>query len=259
MSHPLAALAPSVGFPLTICVVAYGAHAPLAERFLASLYRNTDPALFYLRAGLNEAEPKTQNLFDTYAKRFGNITIFAEAKNIFKNPLMRRMFYQPTLATTWTIWCDDDTHFTRPDWLQRLSSKIECSPEVAQWGKLYALWRRDQFILDWIKAANWYQGIPCLQGVDLDGNEATKFSFATGGFWAARTEALRHLDWPDRRLIHASEDFLLGEALRQNQFRLGSFKYGLNINDAPRRNAEAAEMHLLPVRPSSAPQESAPR
>ena len=256
VTHPLAVFAPSVGFPLTICVVAYGPHAPLAERFLASLYRNTDPALFYLRAGLNEVEEETQKLFEKYGERFGNITIFAEPRNVFKCPLMRRMFFQPMLATTWMIWCDDDTHFTRTDWLQRLSSKIEASPEVAVWGKPHALWRHDESVLDWIRAADWYQGRRFLRGPDLDGNDATKFAFATGGFWAARVEVLRYLDWPDRRLIQANDDFLLGEALRQNQFRLGHFEYGVNINDALRRNPGAAEVCSLGGPASSAPSAS---
>jgi hypothetical protein len=130
---------------------------------------------------------------------------------------------------------------------------------VAMWGKPYALWLRDPFVLDWIKAASWYQGLPCLRGRDLEGHDAAKFCFATGGFWAARTAVLRHLDWPDRRLIHANEDFLLGEALRQNQFRLGSFKYGVNINDAPRRNPGAREACSLALPASAAPAEFAAR
>jgi hypothetical protein len=111
----------------------------------------------------------------------------------------------------------------------------------------HRLWRRDQFILDWIRAAKWYQGLPCLRGVDREGNEAAEFSFAAGGFWAARTDVLRQLDWPDPRLVQAYEDFLLGEALRQNQFQIGSFYHGISMHDAPRRNADAPEIRELHV------------
>jgi GT2 family glycosyltransferase len=238
--HPLAATLPSIDLPLTICVLAYGPHRDLAGRFLRSLYNHTDPRLFYLRAGLNEAGPATRKLFRDYAARFKNIILFIETKNIFKYPMMRRMFYESPLATAWTIWCDDDTHFKRPDWMQRLGLKIECSPEVSMWGKPYLLWRRDQFILDWIKAAAWYRGLPCVRGKDRNGNDAAKFSFVTGGFWAIRTEILRGLNWPDPRLVHTTGDFLLGEALRQNRLTFGRFDYGVNINDAPRRNPKEA-------------------
>ncbi len=248
--HRLAVMLPAVRFPVTICVLAYGRHVTLAERLLGSLYTYTEPKLFHLRAGLNEVEPATHALFQDYAERFKNITLFAEPKNIFKYPMMRRVFYEPPLSTSWTIWCDDDTHFTRPDWLQRLGLKIECSPEVSMWGDPYVLWRRDQFILDWIKSATWYRGRRCRRGKDLDGKDAAEFGFATGGFWAIRTEVLQALDWPDPRLVHSNGDFLLGEALRQNRLALGRFDYGVKINDARRRNPEAAAM-LGPVLTSS--------
>jgi hypothetical protein len=238
--HPLAVMLPAVRFPVTICVLAYGRHVTLAERFLGSLYTYADPKLFYLRAGLNEVELATQTLFEDYAARFRNITLFVEPKNIFKYPMMRRMIYEPPLATTWTVWCDDDTHFTRPDWLQRLGFRLQCSPEVSMWGSPYVLWRRDQFILDWIKAATWYRGLGCRRGKDLKGKNAAEFSFATGGFWAVRTAVLRQLDWPDPRLVHTTGDFLLGEALRQNRLTMGRFDYGVKINDAPRRNSKEA-------------------
>jgi GT2 family glycosyltransferase len=238
--HPLTVTLPVVRFPVTICVLAYGPHAALARRFLSSLYTYTDPRLFYLRVGLNEAGSATRRLVRAYAARFKNITVFTEPKNIFKYPMMRRMFNEPPLSTLWTIWCDDDTHFTRPDWLQRLGIKIECAIEVSMWGKPYVLWRRDQVILDWIKAAGWYCGLPCIRGQDPHGNDAAKFCFATGGFWAIRTDVLRQLNWPDPRLIHTTGDFLLGEALRQNRLTLGRFDYGVRINDALRRNPKEA-------------------
>lgn len=251
-THPLAALAASVGFPVTLCVLAYGRNASLAERFLTSLYRNTNPALFHLRAGLNEVEPKTRALFEDHASRFKNLSLFIEPKNVFKSPLMRRMFWRPGIKTPWTIWCDDDTHFTRPDWLQRLGTRIECSPEVMMWGQVHSLWVRSPVVLDWIKAAAWYRGLPFLRGVDLEGREAAEFRFPTGGFWAIRTSVLRQLNWPDPRLVQASDDFLLAEALRQNDLLIGSFEYGVKINDAARRNAGAVEIRQL-VLPLSQP------
>ncbi len=244
-AQPLALMAPSVEFPVTICVVCYGEHFVLARRFLTSLYQCTPPTLFTLRAGLNEVEAATLGLFEEYADRFGNVNLFVEPRNIFKNPLMRRMFCEAPLQTRWTVWCDDDTHFTRPDWLQRLGLKIECSPEVAAWGKLYSLCRRDALTLDWIRAARWYRGLPFKPGQDPKGGDAVEFRFLTGGFWAMRTDALRFLDWPDPRLVQASEDFVLGEALRQNGYTLGRFNAGVMVNDAPRRNADAPQISQL--------------
>ena len=247
--HPLAIALPEAQFPVTICVLAYGANARMAKRFLASLYDCTDPRLFSLRAGLNAVEPATRKLFRKYASRHGNVTLFVSRKNIFKSPMMRRMFYDPPLATAWTIWCDDDTHFLRRDWLPRLGLKIEQSPKVSMWGRPYALWSTDASIVDWIKGALWYRGKRCVRAKDPKGKKAIKFRFAPGAFWAARTEILRRLNWPDPRLIHANEDFLLGEALRQNDLILGRFDYGVNINDAPRRNPHAPEVERIGFQP----------
>lgn len=247
VTQPLMTMAPAMELPVTICVVCYGEYDALAERFLSTLYRCTVPSLFSLRAGLNEVEPATHQLFAEYAAQFQNIETFVEPRNIFKDPLMRRLFYARPITTRWTICCDDDVHFTHPDWLQRLALRIEAKPEVAMWGMPHTLWRRDQFIIDWIRAAKWYRGLPCLRGVDPEGNEATKFCFAAGGFWATRTDVLQQLDWPDPRLIQANEDFLLGEALRQNEFQIGSFYHGIIMHDAPRRNPDAAQVRELQV------------
>jgi hypothetical protein len=155
------------------------------------------------------------------------------------------MFHDPPIATTWTIWCDDDTHFLRSDWLPRLCLKMEQSREVCMWGRPYALWHSDLSIVDWITRASWHRGKRCVRARDSNGKKAIKFRFAPGAFWAARTGILQRLDWPDPRLIHANEDFLLGEALRQNDLMLGRFDYGVNINDGPRRNPQAPEVQRL--------------
>ena len=245
LKHPLAISTPSVKFPVTICVVAYGDNVPLAERFLSSLYRHTAPELFRLRAGLNEVAPETHALFLEYQQRFANASLYVEPKNRFKSPLMRRLFREPWVSTEWTIWCDDDTHFRKPDWLQRLALRIESAPQVTMWGMQHLLWQNDPEVLRWIQTAKWYRGIPFQSGTDLSGKHSTEFRFACGGFWAARTAALRALDWPDPRLVHANEDFILGEALRQNGMQLAEFHYGLNINDALRRNDDAPEVVSL--------------
>ncbi len=235
-------------FRPTICVICYGDHPRLARRFLESLYRHTDPGWFILRAGLNEVGEATREMFVECKAAFGNIEIFEERKNIFKAPLMRKMFFHPPITTPWVIWFDDDSYLTRGDWLQRLWLAIQRSPDTDQWGRGYALWEKKTEIEAFVKSAEWHRGLPLLRGRDPAGQEAFEFRFATGGFWAIKTEILRALDWPDPRLVQANDDFLLGEALRQNGRILGNFEYGVRINEAPRRNAAAPEITRLPAR-----------
>lgn len=229
-------------------MVCYGPNSKLAERFLTSLYRHTDPRVFTLRAGLNEVAPETASLFAQYSRRFGNIETFEESRNIFKNPLMRRMFTERPITTEWVIWFDDDTHLTRGDWLQRLILQIECSPDIAQWGKTYELYKGDAEVGPFIRTAAWYKGLPLAVKEETPEAQTVTFRFATGGFWALKTDVIRTLDWPDQRLLLANEDFLLGEALRQNGYRIGTFHHGVAVNDHPRRNAEAPEVERLPDR-----------
>jgi GT2 family glycosyltransferase len=234
-----------VDLPITIGVVCYGNHVELARRFVTSLYRNTDAKLFSLRVGLNAVEPATEHLFREFSENYGNVEIFVEKENIYKNPMMGRMIRERPLETTWTIWCDDDTYFTEPDWLQRLGTRIASEPGIAQWGHRFLMWRHDQQILDWIQKATWYRAVPFKRTEDARAKGDVEFIFATGGYWAARTDALKFLDWPDRRLIQAGEDFILGEALRQNGYKIGDFHHGVKINDAPRRNADAPQVREI--------------
>ena len=244
--HQLADIAPSMKFPLTICVVVYGPHADLAENFIKQLYDNTDPALFKLRVGMNEAEPRTHRIVNEAAERYGNIQTFVEPVNIYKDPLMRKMFYDQPLDTEWVIWFDDDSYPTRPDWLQRLSIRIEREPEVAQWGKtFYVEFDDGDPLVGFVASAEWARGFPLAPGVSPADGKKYRIDFVGGGFWAVRTKTIHRFNWPDPRILQAAEDVLLGEALRQNGLEPRTFTYGVVVNGAERRNPEGEGFHAL--------------
>ena len=236
-----------VSFPVTICVIAYGPHADLAEKFLNQLYENTDPALFRLRFGLNEAEPRTHALVEKAVDKFGNIDVFVESINIFKNPLMRRLFYERPLGSKWTIWFDDDCFPTRPDWLEWLAIRIKEKPDIAQWGWMrYAQYGDSNGIIDFMARSYWNKGLPLPRTQGATQDTFNRIDFAAGGFWALRTDVIKKLNWPDPRIVQYAEDVMLGEALRQNGFKMGAFTYGYEIGDTPRRNSNAEEICGLP-------------
>ncbi len=241
----LAKLSPSLAPPVTICVLCYGDHAPLARRFLSSLYSNTDSRLFRLRIGLNEVVPATCDAIASYSEEYGNIEVFPEARNIFKSPMMRRMFWERPIETRWTIWCDDDAEFIRKDWLIRLAQRIEVQPHVAMWGSIHYCDIPGMEVPEWIRRAKWYLGIPFEMQEGPEEDPAVRILFCEGGFWAVKTSVLRALDWPDPRLIQSCEDMMLGEALRQSQFAIEDFQYGVLINHAKRRNPTAREVTTL--------------
>lgn len=240
-------LTPGVGFPITICVIFYGPHSALAETFLTQLYRYTDANLFTLRVSLNEVEPRTHQLVAEAASEYGNIEITVSRVNIFKNPMMRRLFYEKPLQSKWLVWFDDDSYPIKSDWLQRFALRMERHSTCSQWGFTYFVRFDDGHpIARYVRQAPWYRNKP-FRCSEKGGGLPYRTLFITGAFWAIRTCVVHQLDWPDPGLVHESEDVILGEALHQNNLAFRSFEYGVRINTAPRRNAEViARLGLNP-------------
>jgi len=222
----------AVCFPVTICVLCYGPYEALARRCLEALDRHTTPSLFRLRIGLNATCDATRSLVSEVLTRKPETVVHESDVNLFKVPMMHRLLNLPPIETGWVIWFDDDSYVTRPDWLHSLAAKMEAFPEIAMWGKAYSV-EVSNSTANFAREAGWYRGLPLLPSDEQP--DHYRFSFVEGGFWAIRTECLRVLKWPDLRLVHFHDDFMLGEALRQNDFRLGSFHHGVSITNAPRR------------------------
>jgi GT2 family glycosyltransferase len=239
---------PPSWFPgkLTICALAYGNHADLCERLLGSIYRHTDEALFELRLGLNAVGRATHELVREYTSQHSNLRCHQSDTNLFKSPMMRRLFHETPIDTAWTAWFDDDSHVVRGDWLQRLAIKVQAHPEIDAWGVRYFVFPcKDS--LAFARSASWYRGMPWSMRAGDGGKEMPCFDFPTGGFWVVRTRILQVLDWPDRRLQQAGDDFFFGEALRQNGYQVGTFDRGVAVSAAERRNASANEVARVPV------------
>ena len=222
-------------FQVTICVICYGQHPGLAQRFLTSLYQYTRTDLFSLRIGLNAACGETIELAHAAACEHGNIWIHSEPRNMFKSPLMARLFSLKPIETEWVIWFDDDSFPYRDDWLPGLRLRMETQPEVAVWGNLFFT-DADEGAVQFIRTASWFRGKPFNHAKPTsEWSERPLLSFAEGGFWAAKAEVLKALQWPDTRLIQNGDDYFFGEALRQNGYRIGRYKSGVRINQAQRR------------------------
>lgn len=221
--------------PVTIFVISHGDNAFYLKRFLTKLFCHTDPSELKLRIGLNGACQESIQLARSARREFENVTIHAEPENIFKSPLMKKLFAVAPIDTEWMIWFDDDSHPYRDDWFPLLKMKIENHAGIDIWGnRLFT--EADDAAAKFIRTAPWYQGKP-LSHVKLSGenSEQPLLNFVEGGFWAARTRALKSLNWPDPRLIQHEEDYIFGEALRQNGFKMGQHKSGVRINNAERR------------------------
>lgn len=235
-------------FPWTIGVVFYGNHSALCRRFLEALYQYTDPEAFQLRAGMNAVCQETRELVLEASDRYGNILVIDSEENLYKNPMMRRLFYETPLETEWTIWFDDDSYVTGPHWMLDLSLAMEREPASELFGHLMHVEVNAQ-LESFITTSEWYRGVP-RRLHEEHGRPIIRFP--VGGFWAGRTERLLAIHWPDPRLTLYHEDFIMGEAMRQNGVEPYPFDSGVRISDAPHR----APMDIPKELPFKAPNET---
>lgn len=226
-------LAPSVGWPVTVCVLVYGDHPDLAGRFFERLVRHTPMELVRTRIGMNAVGAATRRIVDSFVEDHPGTWVVDSGENLFKNRMMRRLFHERPLETRWAIWFDDDSFVRRDDWLQSLAMRIEGSPGSSMLGRP-AMVAPDRRVLRFVESAAWFRGKPFLR-IGEDGGGSEWFTFVEGGFWAVRSDAVRMLDWPDPRLIHYLDDFIMGEALRQNDLTMVPHWSGVEISASPRR------------------------
>jgi ADP-heptose:LPS heptosyltransferase len=224
--------------PVTICTLLYGDYPELHARNLHSIINNTPPGDYRLRVGLNQVCPATLKLLSQLSSG-RDIQIFESPENIKKYPMMRRMFQG--LETRWTVWLDDDSHFTEPDWLKHLIIAIkENEPQgYIMYGKQYFIHLMTSQ-LEWIRSAKWFGNLPIRIRTFHDHKlgrtqQKVKTDFITGGFWAVRTDWLQKWDWPDPRICHNGGDVMMGEAIYQTGHQIKNWHYGVAISDAKRR------------------------
>jgi len=228
---------------ITICALFFGDHPALCQRFLRNLFAHTPAECFELRAGLNAVCEESQLALQQAMRHHGNVSLIESPENIYKLPMMRRLFREPRILSEWIVWFDDDSFPARADWLQTLALFTEMAPEIAMWGS--PRWMTpDPALLEFTRASPWFRGKEFLRDPETG---QVGFHFLVGGYWAIRTEVVYKLDWPDARLAHFEDDYLLGEALRQNDCAIGHCESGVVIDcalrrcppDAPWRNGAA--------------------
>lgn len=228
--------------PVTVCVLCYGDFPDLARRVLGSLLRFTPTGAIRLRFGLNAVSERTEAAIADLLPLLNPELLIQSSTNSYKVPMMRRLFHDRPLSTPWTIWFDDDSYVFRSDWLATLCYHSRLQPNVDMWGKRLFL-RGDQRHLKFISDAPWFRD----RELTVDDHPGRyRFHFLAGGFWAIRTACLHELNWPDTRLLHFGDDYLLGEALRQHGHTLGQSFSGVAIDQENRRApANSPRCHVL--------------
>jgi len=218
------------GSPMTAAILFYGDFPGLAERLLRTLTLSSSAKDLRFRFGLNAVSKATRKVLDGFLPLLEPEMVIDSPVNLYKAGMMRHLFYDRPIGTPWTIWFDDDSYVRRCDWLQMLVLHSERRPTVDMWGQKMSirLWPELELFL---KNSPWYRGREWLQGE----NGNARVMFIAGGYWAIRTSWLQRLNWPDARLLHFGDDYLLGEAIRQSRGELGNCASGVAVNSELRR------------------------
>ena len=130
----------------------------------------------------------------------------------------------------------------------RQHAQVEREPASELFGHLMHVEVNAQ-LESFITTSEWYRGVP-RRLHEEHGRPIIRFP--VGGFWAGRTERLLAIHWPDPRLTLYHEDFIMGEAMRQNGVEPYPFDSGVRISDAPHR----APMDIPKELPFKAPNET---
>lgn len=214
---------------LTVCALTYGNYPELTARCLESIRRVFGDKL-ELRVGCNQVSPASEAIALRLASP-GQCLVSAE--NLYKYPMMRRLFFEQPITTPWTMWFDDDSALVPPDgtyghWYDRL---MQAAAQADILGSPYTQgWAGNQ--REWVKAQPWYTGDdPALR---------PKVGFLTGGWWMIRTELLHRYNYPWPEIQHNGGDAMLGELCRQQGLRVRTFREHIWINaDGQGRESKA--------------------
>jgi len=221
----------------TIFALFYGDHPELASRCFESL-KALPREKVELRVGLNEVPGSSEthhvvrSMVDAQYLSLNNV--YESSENIHKYPMMRRMFHDPDnlIETPYVMWFDDDSFLRTSEcdnfeaWLTELTGYMR---DFAMLGAVYK-----QVIAgnqkEYVEDQPWYNGKPV----------GSRFVFITGGWWCLQSKIISSFDWPVAELDHRGGDVLLGEVLRQHDYRLKQFNKYVAINaDAEGRQCKA--------------------
>jgi len=235
---------------VTFCVLTYGDYPRLARRVIESIQRYCPRAEYRLVVGANAVGNRTLALLKSL-ERAGDIDeLVIQKKNLNKCPMMRRMFERVGTELIW--WFDDDSYILDAAAFGHWRGCAErASARTVQWGRAAVCNHPAAFApgladpVAFVRSADWYRGLtppfwrPGGRG-EFDyagrGTGDGRWFFILGGCWMMRTRALRAMDWPDRRLRQLGEDVFLGEAIRQQGWRLQNIDHpGVAIDTEPRR------------------------
>jgi len=225
-----------------VCVLFYGSDDycyQLAQRVLNDPMRRLAQQNVEFRFGFNAVGAETRAFVrQQIAEHFRAALVVDCPENIFKYPMMRRLFYAEPLRAQTVMWFDDNSYIAPATdvgrWLSRISKQLNGR---ALLGSVYTQGLVGQQA-EWIKAQPWYSGkLP-----------TPYVKYVADSWWTMTAEPLLRFDWPPPDIAHHGGDVMLGELCRQQNIALCHFRDGVLIN-ANSRGVEGARRRGFDARP----------
>lgn len=218
-----------LGHSLSVCVLLYGDHVPLARRCLDSIL--VQPGYLErvadFRLGLNHVSQATHDYACQWAKssrkpvRFYQ-PVWPPGSPSYKYPVLRRMLREGSPPASWLMWFDDDSYLTgtTPDWWQQLGRLLDSDEwDVIGPARHFRPMAMSQWLF--ITSQPWFNRQMPYIG---------EFHFVQGGWWCARTSFLLQHNWPIPELKHNGGDALFGELCRHTRARVKNWHDGVRFN-----------------------------
>jgi hypothetical protein len=217
----------------------YGDHPQLAQRCGTTLRALWNTGRVDVRVGLNEVSPVSRATLELLLPGVPKISADPQ---LYKYPMMRRLWQEYHGDATHMMWFDDDSCLlpgVEPAaWLQAVSDRAAQGSGCL--GSIYDLDATAQQ-LAWMRQQRWFSGREIPRPV----------RFHTGGWFVVPLALLRQWDWPNLGLFHAGGDISLGALLHQQGVALEQFRMGLAINaDEDLRESKAPRRGITEPRES---------
>ena len=236
--HSRSSLLPDSRPSAAICVLLFGDYPQLAMRVFESIEEHVPRADRELIVGANAIGAKTVELVDRLQHEGQIDSLIHSSQNVNKCTMMRRMLREVNAEYVW--WFDDDSYIKSSSALMdRLCIAREAPQDTVMWGQAAFCESPSNFtsrsdVSGFVKTAHWCRGL--RSPADELSKEGQRWRFILGGGWFIRTSALRRLNWPDPRLRKEGDDVFLGEAIRQQGWKIQDIgELGVSIDQERRR------------------------
>lgn len=207
-----------------VCVLFYGAedkHFKLAQRVLNDPMRCLAKRNIEFRFGCNAVGADTTSFLQRQiAEHFHTAVLFHSAHNLMKYPMMRRMLHEPPIRAPITLWFDHDSYI---DPAENPDSWLDCVVKNVSGCNLLGSVQKAKLSpeqMAWAAKQPWFD----------PQRENTYLSYPIGGWWAIRTEFLRHLNWPSPDFQQKGGDVILGAAFKHRNIPFCHFRRGVRIS-----------------------------